>query len=338
MDLKENFSLRSYNTFGIDVTTDFYGEFETEDKLCELISGLSSGHYPIFVLGGGSNVLFTQNFKGTILRNNIKGIRILEDESDHCLVKAGAGEVWNDFVCHLIEKNLAGLENLSLIPGTVGAAPIQNIGAYGVEQKDCFQYLEAIEIDTLKKVKFNYEECRFGYRDSIFKSIHKEKYIITYVVYRLSKIPHLNTTYGAIADTLKEMGISNPDIKSVSEAVCKIRRSKLPDPKNIGNAGSFFKNPEISETAFQILKQSYTNIPSFQASQGKVKVPAGWLIEQCGWKGKTFGNYGVHKNQALVLVNYGGADGNQIKELAYAIRQSVLEKFSIILEPEVNIV
>lgn len=338
MNLHTEFSLQKLNTFGIDVKARFFTEFASIRELSHLLKDPSLKTTPKLILGGGSNLLFTKDFEGLVLQNKIKGIEILWEDAHEALVKAGAGEVWHELVLFCIEKNLGGLENLSLIPGTVGAAPIQNIGAYGVELKDVFESLEAIEIETGQLKSFSLTDCAFGYRDSIFKKHLKGKHIITSVTFRLTKNPICNTSYGAIQTTMEQMGIKEITIKTISDTICHIRRSKLPDPAVIGNAGSFFKNPEISEHEFLKLKSTYPDIPSYKTVPGMVKVPAGWLNEQCGWKGKIIGQTGVHKNQALVLVNYGHAQGEEIKNLAADIQKSVKEKFGIDLEIEVNII
>ncbi len=289
------------------------------------------------ILGGGSNVLFINDFfDGLVIKIEIKGIAVLEETDQAVLLEVGAGEVWHDLVVHTIEKGYSGLENLSLIPGTVGAAPMQNIGAYGVEIKETFDSLEALLLESGESRRFTNEECRFGYRESVFKHELKGKYIITSVRFKLSKKPVFHTSYGAIQDTLREMGVDELSVKAISEAVCHIRRSKLPDPAQIGNAGSFFKNPEIPKAQYEALKAQYPQIPGYITSQDYVKVPAGWLIEQCGWKGKTIGETGVHKLQALVLVNYGKAKGQEIKALSEEVQKSVYERFGIQLNAEVD--
>ncbi|GEO04104.1 UDP-N-acetylenolpyruvoylglucosamine reductase [Adhaeribacter aerolatus] len=338
MNLRYNYPLKNLNTFGIDVVAKQFASFSSVTELQELLKLPEIDKNNLLVLGGGSNVLFTQNFAGTVLLNRIEGINILSEDEDVALVEAGGGVTWHDLVLFAIDKELGGIENLSLIPGTVGAAPLQNIGAYGVELKDVFYILEAVEISTGKISTFNAEQCNFGYRESIFKKTLKGQYIVTHVVLQLSKKPVFNTSYGAISNTLEAMQVKNITLKALSDAVIAIRQSKLPDPALIGNAGSFFKNPEISPEQFADLKEQYPAIPSYPAAHGNIKVPAGWLIEHCGWKGKKINNYGVHKDQALVLVNYGGAEGNQIRALAYEIIESVRQKFGITLQPEVNII
>jgi UDP-N-acetylmuramate dehydrogenase len=288
-------------------------------------------------LGGGSNILFTKDFDGLVLRNNIPGIEISEERDKLTLVRAGAGVNWHELVTWCVDKGLGGIENLSLIPGKAGAAPIQNIGAYGVEFKDSFDSLSAVEIDSGEVRSYNRTDCEFGYRDSIFKRALKGKSVIISVTLALHKFPELQLSYGAIEQELKNMNVDKPDVRMVSTAVCNIRKSKLPDPAQTGNAGSFFKNPEINAASFEVLRNSFPGIVSFPLPGGNVKLAAGWLIEQCGWKGKIVGNTGAHKNQALVLVNYGNATGMEIWNLAMKIRESVKDKFGVLIEPEVNI-
>ncbi|ALJ01513.1 UDP-N-acetylmuramate dehydrogenase [Rufibacter tibetensis] len=339
MTIHKEASLRAYNTFGIDATASLLAEFASVEELRELLQNTEVQALPKLILGGGSNVLFTQDVEAAVLLNRIKGvIQTEEPDGKHVLVTSGSGETWHDLVLYTLEHDLGGIENLSLIPGTVGAAPLQNIGAYGVELKDTFVSLEALEIATGEVVSFNKEQCGFGYRESVFKKEAKGKYIVTSVTLRLTKEHTFNTSYGAIQDTLNQQEVKELSLKAISEAVCHIRRSKLPDPAKIGNAGSFFKNPEIPLALFEILKSQYPGIPGYPVTPESVKVPAGWLIEQCGWKGKVLGQHGVHKDQALVLVNYGGAAGNDVKTLAYEIIKSVDEKFGIALTPEVNII
>ncbi|HEY4651061.1 MAG TPA: UDP-N-acetylmuramate dehydrogenase [Pontibacter sp.] len=337
MKLQSDFSLKPYNTFGIDVKTKLFARFESVQELQQLLQMPELKQEQKLVLGGGSNLLFTKDFDGVVLQNGIKGIEVVREDEHYTYVKAGGGEVWHQFVLYTLEHNLGGVENLSLIPGTVGAAPLQNIGAYGVELKDVFHELEAVHMETGETRKFRNEDCRFGYRESVFKNELKGQFIVTAVTFRLHKTHQLNTSYGAITTTLQQMQVTQPTIQDVSAAVCHIRQSKLPDPKQIGNAGSFFKNPEIPVVLYETLKAQYPAMPAYPVSEVTVKVPAGWLIEQCGWKGKVIGNYGVHKNQALVLVNYGGASGDNVRQLAYDIIASVEEKFGIRLHPEVNI-
>jgi UDP-N-acetylmuramate dehydrogenase len=337
MLIEKDYSLKKYNTFGIDVKAKLFIVFDSEVQLQEILRLPEVRDQKKLILGGGSNILFTRDFDGIVLKNNITGITQEPFDEDHTIVTAGAGEKWHALVLYCLRQGLAGIENLSLIPGTVGAAPLQNIGAYGVELKDVFHSLRAVETATGKVKEFVGEECRFGYRDSIFKQEAKDKYIVTTVSLILRKTPIFNTSYGAIKATLEEMQVKELTIDAISEAVCRIRQSKLPDPARIGNAGSFFKNPEIPRAKFEELKQQYPDIPGYVISEEVVKVPAGWLIEQCGWKGKQLGNYGVHKDQALVLVNYGGAAGEKLRDLAWEIVDSVEQEFGIRLHPEVNI-
>ncbi len=337
MVIQKDISLINYNTFGIDVSADAMASFSSTEELKNILKDETVKSLPKFILGGGSNILFTGDFNGIILRNTIPGIVIAEDRQHDVLITAGAGVKWHALVCFCIEKGFGGIENLSLIPGNTGAAPIQNIGAYGVELKDTFHSLKAVDIETAEEITFNNEQCNFGYRDSIFKKELKGKYVITEVTFVLSKNPVLNLSYGAIELELRNMGITSPDVKAVSDAVCAIRKSKLPDPEVIGNAGSFFKNPEISTDILEQLKKKFPLIISYPLPNGNVKLAAGWLIEQCGWKGKVVGNTGAHKDQALVLVNYGNASGNEIWELALKIKESVFQKFNVDIEPEVNV-
>jgi UDP-N-acetylmuramate dehydrogenase len=334
MNLESNKSLKKYNTFGIEASASLFFEFKNEADLLEMLKNNSK---PLLVLGGGSNILFTQNFDGLVLRNAIKGIELISETEENVFIRTGAGEIWHQFVMHCIDNNWAGVENLSLIPGTVGAAPMQNIGAYGVEIKSVFESLDAIHCKTFQKRTFTNQECKFGYRESVFKHELKGEYIITSVTFKLSKIPQINASYGAITDVLKEKNIDNPTIKDISDAVIQIRTSKLPNPEVLGNAGSFFKNPEIAISLYEQLKSDFPTIVGYPTENG-VKLAAGWLIEQCGWKGKIVGNTGSHKDQALVLVNYGNATGNEIYQLALAIKKSVFDKFGVEINPEVNIV
>jgi len=338
MQLLENFNLKAFNTFGINVSAKMFAAFTNNHELIEILSDTTILKEQRLVLGGGSNILFTKNFDGIVLKNNLKGIELVKHDNDFYYVKCAAGEVWHELVMHCITNNYAGLENLSLIPGNVGASPMQNIGAYGVEIKDTFYELEAFHIKEKSIRKFNTEECKFGYRDSVFKRELKNQYIITSVTFKLRKNPIFNTSYGAIETELKSMDVNTLSIQAISQAVCNIRNSKLPNPKEIGNAGSFFKNPEIPKTTFEKLKTEFPNIVGYDLENGNVKCATGWLIEQCGWRGKTFGDAGVYKLQALVLVNYGNAKGNEIFELSQKIMDSVKEKFGIELEREVNII
>lgn len=337
MNIQENISLLPYNTFGMDKKARFFVRAQSDNDVIDALRFAGEKEFPLLVLGGGSNMLLTKDWEGLVLKIEIKGITVQDDSEDEVLVKVGAGENWHEFVLFCIEKGYAGVENLSLIPGTVGASPMQNIGAYGVEIKEVFDSLRAIERTELAIRKFSWEECAFGYRESVFKGELKDRYIITEVWFSLSKKPQIKTSYGAIQETLKEMGKDHPSIKDVSEAVIQIRRSKLPDPAEIGNAGSFFKNPTIPLEHFERLKSENTNIPGYPTEDG-IKVPAAWLIEQTGWKGRRFGQIGVHSKQPLVLVNYGSGEGKDIVKLSQDIQASVKEKFGITLQPEVNFV
>jgi UDP-N-acetylmuramate dehydrogenase len=328
-------SLQAYNTFGVNAFADALIEIDSEEKLQEVIH--SKPARPFFILGGGSNVLFRQDLKDTVLLNCIKGMVLVEEDDETATIAVGGGENWHELVRWTLENNWGGLENLSLIPGTVGAAPIQNIGAYGVELKDSFMGLEAIELSTGEEQVFSAEDCQFGYRDSYFKRDGKGKYFITRVYLSLSKQTQVNTSYGAIQEVLQAANIDQPTIHDVSNAVIQIRSSKLPDPAVIGNCGSFFKNPELEQSEFENLYAQYSQMPHYPAI-GKVKVPAGWLIEQCGWKGQKRGNVGCYEKQALVLVNLGGATGGEVWDLAQEIKTSVKEKFGVELEVEVNVI
>jgi UDP-N-acetylmuramate dehydrogenase len=338
MNIQYNKSLKPFNTFGIEAQSKEFVEVKSLEELQLLVSMFDFTSRNLLVLGGGSNMLITKDFEGMVIKNSIKGIEVINENEDYVWVKAMAGEVWHEFVLFCIENNYAGVENLSLIPGCVGAAPMQNIGAYGVEIKDTFYSLQAIEVSTSDLIEFTNADCKFGYRESIFKQDAKGKYIIVSVTFKLNKHPKLNITYGAIQQTLDKNGITEPSIKSISDAVIEIRTSKLPNPKILGNAGSFFKNPEISNEQFEQLKLQFPGIVGYPASAGHTKLAAGWMIEQCGWKGKRVGNTGSHKDQALVLVNYGDATGNEIWQLAMDIQQSVKEKFGVVINPEVNII
>lgn len=338
MVIQENYPLKNLNTFGINAEARYFIALSSIDEIQEIIAEKIFKNNQKLILGGGSNLLFCKNFDGIILKNNLKGIKSIKEDADYYYIKAGAGEVWHDLVMHCINNNYGGVENLSLIPGNVGASPMQNIGAYGVEIKDCFYELDAINIADNTIHTFNKASCKFGYRESVFKQELKNQFIIISVTYKLLKTPIFNTQYGAIEKELEEMGIKELSIKSISKAVCNIRSSKLPNPKEIGNAGSFFKNPEISRNKYEILKNKFPSIVGYDLENGNVKLAAAWLIEQCGWKGKTFGDAGVHKLQALVLVNYGNAIGKEIYDLSQKILESVFTKYEIILEREVNII
>ena len=346
--LEENVSLRPYNTLDLDVRARYFARFTSADELRQLLKLPQVQAADKLILGGGSNLLFTQDFGGVVLKNEIRGLEILSEDGEDgtALVRAGAGENWHGLVEFALDQHLSGIENLSLIPGTVGAAPLQNIGAYGAELRDTIDHLEAVELDTGALRVFTTDECGFGYRESVFKNVLKNQFVVTAVVLRLHRQARLsgyelNVRYGAITQTLAELGIEGePTPQEVSRAVVHIRRSKLPDPAEIGNAGSFFKNPEISQARFDHLKSQYPNLPGYPVPGG-VKVPAGWLIEQAGWKGLRrgpgAGTHGVHDRQALVLVHHGGATGSELRQLAEDIIASVRQKFGIDLHPEVNI-
>lgn len=335
MNVQENISLKKYNTFGIDANAKYFSVFNSINELEELIT--PDFQLSTLILGGGSNILFTKNFDGLVLKNELKGIELIKEDEDYVYIKAGAGENWHQFVLHCVNNNYAGLENLSLIPGNVGASPMQNIGAYGVEVKDVFYELEAFHLKEKKKIIFNKDECAFGYRESVFKRKYKNEFVIASVTYRLNKKPVYNISYGAIEQELEKMNIKELSIQAISQAVINIRSSKLPDPLKIGNAGSFFKNPEIDNIKYSILNIKYPNIVAYPLANGNVKLAAGWLIEQCGWKGFRSGDAGCYDKQALVLVNYGNAKGKEIYSLSETILQSVNQKFDVRLEREVNI-
>ncbi|MBO6879023.1 UDP-N-acetylmuramate dehydrogenase [Winogradskyella sp.] len=337
MIIEKNVSLKPFNTFGIDAKATSYCNISTVEELKSILE--QQYQNPFFILGGGSNMLLTKDIEALVLHINLKGITVESETDDKVIVKAMAGENWHDFVLWCLDHNYGGIENLSLIPGNVGTAPIQNIGAYGVELKDVFVSCEAMHVESQTLKTFTKEDCKFDYRESIFKQELKGKYIITSVNFELSKTSHkLHMDYGAIKDQLKLSGVTNPTISDVSEAVIAIRQSKLPDPKEIGNSGSFFKNPIISKAQFQKLKKNFPEVPSYKVSDESIKVPAGWLIEKAGFKGKRFNNYGVHNKQALVLVNYGNAKGSDIYDMALLIKKTIKRIFDITIETEVNII
>jgi UDP-N-acetylmuramate dehydrogenase len=336
LQIQENISLKPYNSFGIDVKANYFAEIFSEADLVRLFKNEIVKSQKLLIIGGGSNVLFTQDYNGLVVKISIKGIQS-ETIDGKVLVTAGAGEVWNDFVNYCVGHHFAGVENLSLIPGTVGASPIQNIGAYGVELKDVFESCSAFEIKTGKIKTFTYDDCHFGYRESIFKGELKGQYIITSVTFRLSAEAKINTSYGAIETELMNRGIENPNIADVSAAVSHIRVSKLPDPSTIGNAGSFFKNPVIEKYEFADIVAKHPDVVHYPTGDDKIKLAAGWLIEQCGWKGKVLGQTGTWKNQALVLVNHGRATGTEVYNFSEQIIDSVKSTFGVTLEREVNI-
>ena len=350
MQIQENFSLKPYNSFAIDVKAKYFSTFSNVEQLIELSAhnlpaGQAGSRLPTpdpqlttFILGGGSNVLFTKDFDGIVLKNEVKGIQKVKEDDESVYIKVGAGENWHQFVLFCIQNNWAGIENLSLIPGNVGASPMQNIGAYGVEIREVFHELKAFHLHEKANYNFNLNDCEFGYRESVFKRKYKDQFVILDVTYRLNKIPKYNTSYGALEQELEKMGVKKLNITDISQAVTNIRTSKLPDPAVIGNAGSFFKNPTISKEKFQDLKSKFQNIIGYENPGGSIKLAAAWLIEQCGWKGYRKGDAGCHERQALVLVNYGNASGKEIYDLSEEIRQSVKEKFGVELEREVNII
>lgn len=333
-----NHNLQSLNTMRIDVTAQNFVSIDTQQ---DLIQFLQENLYPkpLYILGGGSNLVFMKDLEGTILHMNILGKEIVKEDGNHVWVKAQAGENWHAFVLWTLAHDFGGLENLSLIPGKVGASPMQNIGAYGVEIKDTFSELEAIEISTGKLRKFHHSECKFAYRESIFKNKYKGKFIISSVTFRLTKDNHkIKTSYGAIQQKLSDLGINTPTIQDVSKAVMAIRESKLPNPQEIPNCGSFFKNPTIPNEAYTLLQQDFEEIPGYDVGDGKTKVPAGWLVDQAGWKGYRNEMVGVHDKQALVLINYNHGTGQDVFDLSERILQDVFQKFGIKLEREVNII
>ena len=347
MQIQENILIKEYNSFAISVYANLFAKFNSIDELSELLEfnnrTTNKEKRPKLILGGGSNILFTKDFDGLVLKNEIKGIKEIREDEHHIYVQVGAGENWHQFVLHCIKNGWAGVENLSLIPGNVGASPMQNIGAYGAEIKDVFYSLKAYHIHDKKIVNFTLNDCEFGYRDSVFKRRFKNEFVITDVTFRLNRIPVYNISYGAVAQELEKMGVKDLSMKAISDAVINIRSSKLPGPAVIGNAGSFFKNPEISSHEFHELTRIFPGIVGYDLPNGNVKLAAGWLIEQCGpengasWKGFRRGDAGCHERQALVLVNYGNATGEEIIALAKQIQQSVKEKFDVDILPEVNV-
>jgi len=336
MQIQKNSTLTPFNTFGIAASAKFFASFANSAELANMLA-----HNPAattLILGGGSNILFTGDYNGLVLKNDIKGIAQIREDDEFVYVKAGAGENWHGFVLYCISRNWGGVENLSLIPGNVGASPMQNIGAYGVEIKEVFYELEAFHLADKTIVQFGLADCGFGYRESVFKRKYKDQFAILTVTYRLRKKPVFNTSYGAIAQELEKAGVQQLSVKAISDAVIRIRSSKLPDPAVYGNAGSFFKNPLVSAAQYQQLQQQFPAIIGYPAGDGSVKLAAGWLIEQCGWKGYRKGDAGCHAQQALVLVNYGNASGKEIFDLSTAILESVQQKFNVTLEREVNII
>lgn len=337
MKIETNFSLKQYNTFGIDAKASRFIDIQSEEELVEVLQTYPNDSK--FILGGGSNMLLTQDIDALVLHINLKGKKIIKEDDQFVWVEGKAGENWHEFVLWTIEQNFGGLENMSLIPGNVGTTPVQNIGAYGTEIKDTFDSCNAIQIDNQVHKIFHKEECKFGYRESVFKQDAKDQYIITSVQFKLTKTNHsIKTSYGDILKELEEQNCKNPGLKEVSNAIIAIRKRKLPDPKELGNSGSFFKNPIISKTHFDKIQVKHPEMPHYTISEHEVKIPAGWLIEQAGFKGKRFGDAGIHVNQALVLVNYGNATGQEIVAVSKNIQNTVLDLFDIAIEAEVNII
>lgn len=334
-----NVDLKLYNTFHIPSRARLFVRISSPEDFAALIQTDEFKNNRALILGGGSNILLTGDFEGLVVKNEVKGISVVDEDDDTVTLEVGSGEEWHGFVRYCVDRDWGGVENLSLIPGTVGAAPMQNIGAYGVEVRETIVHVDAIEIATGITRRFSNEACAFGYRESVFKNALKGQYFISSVTLRLTRRNHvINISYGALKETLARQGITAPRVRDVSEAVIAIRRSKLPDPTTIGNAGSFFKNPSVDADTLAFIRQKSDRVPTFPGEGGLTKVPAGWLIEQCGWKGVTLGNIGVHKHQALVLVNYGGGKGADIWELAMKIQESVKDKFGVTLQPEVNVI
>ncbi|MFM1931295.1 MAG: hypothetical protein RL226_598 [Bacteroidota bacterium] len=336
--IRQGVSLRPFHTFGVSATAEWFSEAATVAELQELVEYTHAKQLPLLVLGGGSNVLFTHDPAGMVLLNRIGGIDVVSKTENEVFVRVGAGEVWHSFVMHCIREGWCGVENLALIPGSVGASPMQNIGAYGVELESVFYQLEALHIPTGETHFFSKDDCQFGYRESVFKRGLKGQYIITHVTFRLQLQPSIRSTYGAIEKELERMEVVSPGIRDIAEAVMAIRRSKLPDPKVLGNAGSFFKNPVVPQQQFLNLIADFPDMPHYDAGSGQQKLAAGWLIEQCGWKGRRIGDCGVHVQQALVLVNYGQATGEEVFLLSQMVMDDVADRFGVYLEREVNII
>lgn len=336
MEIRENYSLKNYNTFGIDVKCRYFVESDTESEFLEFVSSYELKPEEIMVLGEGSNFLFTDDFDGTVFYPTIKGMEIVEENDEHVWVRIGAGEIWDDFVAWAVEQGYGGVENLSFIPGHVGAAPVQNVGAYGMEAGDTIERVEAIQIEEARKDVIDAADCRFAYRDSIFKREWKNKYIITYVVFRLTKTPEFRLNYGSVQEELQKLGEVN--LKNIRQAIIHIRQAKLPDVKELPNAGSFFKNPVVSREQAEQLKEKYPELPVYPVDEDRVKLAAGWLIEQCGWKGKDLGKAGVYEKQALILVNRAEASGVEVAHLANEVKKSVFMTFGVWIEPEVYVI
>lgn len=335
--IRLDYQLQPYNTFNVKALARYFAEIHSTNDIQNILADPLYQKHPKLILGSGSNILLTTDYPGLVIKNASRGITLAQENDKHVWLKIAAGELWHETVLYCLNNNYAGIENLSLIPGTVGAAPIQNIGAYGVEFESVFDSLDAIHLLTNEIHTFNKQDCRFGYRDSIFKNAYKHSYIVTHVTLKLSKIPHINISYGGIKQLLDEKGVTQPTIHDVSNAVIEIRQQKLPDPKKLPNVGSFFKNPIVSASQFKKLQFQFPEIPSFPQTNGDIKIPAAWLIEQIGLKGFTQNNVGTHKDHALVIINYGNPDGKAVLELAKHIQHSAHEKLGILIEPEVRI-
>lgn len=337
MAILEYLSLKPYNTFGINACAHYFCRVKSKGEILHIIEDELQYYDKFIIIGGGSNILLCNDYDGLVIKNEIEGIEIVKEDAEFVWIKSLSGTNWHQLVLYCVENNFGGIENLSLIPGTVGAAPMQNIGAYGAEIKDVFVDLEAINLETAESKIFIKEDCEFGYRESVFKKAEKGKYFIYSVTFKLSKNPIVNIAYGDIQKILSEKNITTPTIKDVSDAVIEIRESKLPNPKELGNAGSFFKNPEVEEEIVEKIKLDFPEMPFYNLPNGKIKIPAAWLIEQCGFKGKVVGSTGNHAKQALVIVNYGNATGNEIWQHAQNVQQTVKDTFGIALDAEVNI-
>ena len=338
MKVVKNISLKNLNTFGVDVKSKYFVEIHSEEELKQILNSEEYSNQQKLILGGGSNILFTKDFDGLVIKNSISGIEILDEDNKTVIVEAGAGVIWDELVKYCVDNNFGGIENLSYIPGTVGAAPIQNLGAYGQELEETFYELNGIYIDSCKTKKFNKSECSFSYRNSIFKNELKNKFIITSVRLKLNKNHNVNLSYNPVKEEVEKRNIKHPTIKNVRDIVIDIRKSKLPDPVEIGNAGSFFKNPVITKERFKVFKEEFPDLNHFLVDDDNVKIPAAWLIEKCGWKGKRIGETGTHKMQPLVIVNYGNASGKEIYKISTMIKNVVKTTFDITLENEVNII
>ncbi len=338
MTILNKISLKPFNSFRVDAKADYFVSIHNTDDIFQLIETDVFKNNKFFILGGGSNVLFIEDFKGIIINIEIKGMHIIESTDDYLILEVGAGEDWNNFVRTCVNCNYYGIENLALIPGKVGAAPVQNIGAYGAEQKDCLVALKGVNLRTKEMIELKFEDCKFGYRSSIFKEELKDKFLITSVQYKLSRQKKFNFSYKELEIEINKFPVKDIDLLYVYDTICRLRTSKLPDGNNIGSAGSFFKNPVVDTEVFERIKKDYPTINGYPSGDGKLKLSAGWLIEQCEWKGKRIGDAGIFEKHALVLVNYGNATGKEILSLANQIRESVLQKFGVELEEEVLII